>query len=111
MVATLPFEDLQFLKRSFAPNREFGYLAPLARDSLIKSLCFEPVESGTSPVARLEDAYHNALRESFLHGKEYFDWFSATIGGVLAKHQLVPIRLDFDVLREEYANRRFKTTL
>jgi len=111
MLATIKFEDLTFLKRTFSPNEEFGYLAPLAKDSLIKSLCFEPIKSGTSPAARLEAAYENALRESFLHGKEYFMWFAKNVGDVLIKHQLSPICLDFDDLRKAYAERRFKTTL
>ena len=111
VVPTIPFEDLTFLKRTFLEDPEFGYMAPLAKDSLLKALCFEPVRSGTSSVARLEAAYHNALREAFLHGREYFDQFATTVGQKLRDHQMVPVDLKFDDLRVEYSERRFKTTL
>lgn len=103
-------KDLQFVKRNFVYSEDLkGYVAPLAKDSIYKSLCFEDKKIGVTPVQRLVDVALGAQREAFLHGRKFFDEFQADLK-ICAEASDVPVRyLDYVNLVLEYNEDRFST--
>jgi hypothetical protein len=110
IAASLPFSELTFVKRKFAWSKELGvYVAPIEWDSIYKGLCFENREAGISPVQRLEDMAGNCQREAFLHGRPAFNKFQKDMRPIFEKHQLYFEELDFDKLKEEFVEKKFRT--
>jgi len=109
---SIPFLDLTFLKRKFLWSAETGtYLAPLDKDSIYKSFCFEFKDAGVSPVQRLADVAQGAQREMFLHGRKDFEEFCSFMSSIYFRHQLVWHQLVYDDLLNEYMNDKFSTYL
>jgi hypothetical protein len=108
-VPFLPFEELTFVKRTFVLDDELGYVAPIDTDSVYKALMFESKESGISSIQRLHDVALGAQREMFLHGKAAFDEFQTWLQAVFQKHRIPLELLNYDLLREEYSAKSFRT--
>lgn len=106
---TIPFEKLVFVKRSFKPHAQLGYVAPLDTNSIIKSMLYESKESGVSSIQRLEDISAGAQREAWLHGRAFFSEFQAWLEPIYLKHKMRFVRLDHNLLWEEYTTKTFQT--
>lgn len=89
----VPYEDLQsgvFLKRGFN-FRDGRVLCPLERASIFKMLCWR-TPSNNSPITIEEhfaEVANNALKEAYLHSREFYDYLLAKILLVKTKHGLV----------------------
>lgn len=103
-------DKLQFVKRNFVYNEDLkGYAAPIAKDSIYKSLCFESKKLGVSSVQRLTDVSSNAQREAFLHGRQFFDQFQKEIIEAGEKTQVPIVVLIYENLITEYEQGSFST--
>jgi hypothetical protein len=109
--ATVPKEELVYLKRRFVKWDDGFYRAPLEKDSIWKALCFERLDQGTTSTQRLLDASRGCQREAYLHGREFFE----DVQGQL-KTSFRRIRLDgalslfkFEDIDLEFHNGTFKT--
>lgn len=106
----IAFEELTFLKRTFSWSVDLrSYVAPIDRDSILKAFCFESRDCNVTTAQRLEDVANGAMREAFLHGRAYFDEFSALIKPIFEKHQLRFPTLSYEKLQEEYVSNVFRT--
>jgi hypothetical protein len=76
-------EDIQFLKRTFKFNKDFGcYVAALDRKSMIRMLVMKK-PSTLSGVDHVAISCSEFLREMFLHGREEFEWWQQQIINLL----------------------------
>jgi len=108
----LSLSDLTFLKRRFLFDAELGfYMAPIECDSIYKALCFESMEKGVSSAQRLVDVAANCQRESFLHGKKFFDEMVAYLKETFDKHQMLHVFLELQYvdLQTEFLEGTFRT--
>jgi hypothetical protein len=104
------FEDLQFVKRKFVAHDKFGWIAPIETDSIYKSLMFEDVQMGVSPIQRLHDVISGAQREFFLHGRGAFEQFQGELSDLIkANYQFTYTELKYEELELEYAAKSFRT--
>lgn len=104
----IPYENLNegvFLKRSF--NFRNGLiLCPLEKSSIFKMLCWRTPSRG-SPLTKEEHfvaVAQNALKEAFLHSRDFYDYILAKINVVKACHNLafdVPTYDEIDALYEK----------
>lgn len=101
---------LQFVKRKFVYNADLkGYCAPIDKDSIYKSLCYEDKKMSVSPAQRLVDVALGAQREAFLHGKDFFLSFQEELRVACVATEMVVEMLDYDLLVTEYLENRFST--
>jgi hypothetical protein len=108
--ATISREETQFVKRKFIYSEELnGFIAPLEKDSIFKSLCFEDKNISNSPVERLIQVSSGAQREMFLHGRKSFDDFQGNIKTWFEKVGVEPVILNYDALKIEYLGDEFTT--
>lgn len=103
-----PFENLNegvFLKRSFN-FRDGLILCPLDRASIFKMMCWRTPSRG-SPITDEEhfvEVSKNALKEAYLHSREFYDYMLQKINVVKACHDLafdVPTYAEIDALYEK----------
>lgn len=109
--AFIDWDQAVFLKRRFVQWEDGFYRAPLNTDSIWKSVCFERVDSGVSPLQRLVDVLGSAQREAYLHGKEFFTDFQEKIRPSLVEMGVESNFkwLSFDSLDVEFLEGTFKT--
>lgn len=68
------WEETTFLKRGVRPDHYTGaMMAPLAMDSIYKSLHVWPLKTPMSPKVHAADVIGGAIRELFQHGKPVFE--------------------------------------
>lgn len=88
---SVPFvniHDVDFLKRRFV-CQDGDIIAPLALDSVFKSLMMEVTKANISAEERLAQAYLTARREWSLHGKAVFDEYTAKMDKILEQHDFI----------------------
>lgn len=108
MVKSMTLSEITFVKRNFVKREDGMYLAPLAKDSIYKSLCFE-MKDGCSSAERLVSVYQSAIREAFLHGKSFFEEFDLWVKDLYSRNGLtVPIVL-YDDIEEAFKSSGFTT--
>lgn len=110
--AHIPFETLTFLKRAFRYDDELAmYVAPIAKDSIYKSLCFQSQKLGVTGDVRLGECAASAQREAFLHGKDFFFEMQEQLTFWFNKHQmsLMLELLPREQIIKEYHEGTFKT--
>lgn len=112
-VPSTPWDDVTFLKRSFKYDAEVdAILAPLAMDSIYKSLFVWPKQRELSDEVHLAECLDGAIREMFQHGREVFDervpplLEVATITGAIGL--MVETPTDFDTLAVMYNNKKLR---
>lgn len=89
--ASIPFiniENADFLKRtfSFLPEYPDRAVAPLARDSIFKSLCMYTDGGNISHEQQLSESYLSARREWSLHGEEVFTHMCDGMEDIFSNH-------------------------
>lgn len=77
--------DADFLKRTFR-HLEGTVVAPLALDSIFKSLCMIVRKGNISDEEQLAQSYSAARREWSLHGKEVFERNCSKMDSIFSKH-------------------------
>jgi len=109
--ATVSKDELVYLKRRFVKWDDGFYRAPLERDSIWKSLCFERLDQGTTSTQRLLDTSKGCQREAYLHGREFFEDVQSQLLTSFRR-----IRLDgalslfkFEDIDQEFHNGTFRT--
>lgn len=109
-VATIPFEDLTFLKRSFVWSDELDQIVgPIDKDSIWKSFCYERRDQTSTTEQRLADVAAGAQREAFLHGPQFFCEAQGIISKAFAQAKLTYEVLEYDALKKEYDEGSFRT--
>jgi len=108
----IPFENLVFIKRHFVWDSHLSrYLAPLEWDSVIKPLCFEKVDIGTTSEQRLVDVASMGQREAWLHGKERFAEYQSLIIELFSRHRMSHVLKlhTYETLEKEFLDDGFTT--
>jgi len=85
---SVPFiniKDTDFLKRTFRRN-EIRVVAPIAKNSVFKSLLMTTSKGNISDEEVLSQAYLSARREYCLHGKDDFLDFTKKMDGIFENH-------------------------
>lgn len=101
--------DLVFVKRSFVLGSDGYYRAPLNKDSIYKSFCFQFEDAKVSAPQRLHDVYASNVREAYMWGKEFFANFVQEVDAVYDEHKLPHPILTYEGLEVEFHNGSFKT--
>jgi hypothetical protein len=106
----LEFEELTFLKRSFrwCPVIE-GYVAPIEEDSIWRPFTYQQEDAGMSSAARLQEVARNALHESMLYGRDYFNEAQRRLVEGFAPHGLIVPEVSYDALVSQYKEGDFRT--
>lgn len=99
---SMNLEDLVFVKRKFVLWDDGLYRAPLDTDSIFKAFAFETKRSSDSSVERLTNVFTNGQYESYLHGRDYFNFFTETMSAIFRKHELPYSILSFEELDEHF---------
>jgi hypothetical protein len=109
--ATVPFDELVYLKRRFVKWDDGFYRAPLEKDSIWKSLCFERLDQGTTSKQRLLDTARGCQREAYLHGRDFFDDVQKQLIASFRRIRLdgALTLLSFDEIDLEFHNGTFRT--
>lgn len=79
-------DDCEFLKRKWLYHEDFGvHVAPLDKKSIFKYLAY-CCDTSLDPVTAAITNYDTALRDAFLHGKEFYDMLSEELYKIHIKH-------------------------
>jgi hypothetical protein len=81
-------EEIVFLKRKFIEEGN-KILAPLALESIFKSLRYITVKGNISEEQQVAQSYLNARREWSIHGKEVFDKYTSICDNVYKTDEMV----------------------
>lgn len=104
----MKYEDVTYLKRKFVISHFKGrrvVLAPLAMESILKSLCYV-VDGSWDDVSRQRNVVLCAMREFFLHGAEVFDSMERRIKPYIDASIIIP---RYDTLVDLYLRGAFTT--
>jgi len=109
--AKTKIEEISFLKRSL--REEDGvWFAPIARKTLAKMLTIRMKSTMSDPDHHAQ-ILTNVMRESFLHGRSFYDTMKAKVCKVAAKHGLDQSSKfdvgDFDQFLDDYKKGSFKS--
>lgn len=106
---SLELSDLTFVKRRFVRWDDGFYRAPLDTDSIYKAFCFETNRSDVSSVERLRSVYISGCYEAYLHGREFYDEFVASLSLLYDEHNLPYEELEFDSLNNLFLSTGIET--
>jgi len=99
--------EIEFLKRKFYYDRDTKtMLCPLNTDSLYRMCLYVQKNKDRSSKVQFVVNAHTAIRESFFHGREFFENFRSTLNPYLKGLNLQGAEFveDFDELRSRYVD-------
>lgn len=105
VVGLKPISGVSYLKRGFRVEGDYVW-APLSKDSIFKSLAYSTGKlDGGGQVLRDRTASQSAIREAFLHGRNFFEELKLRLERVLPDESFPT----FDELKFDYDNNLFDT--
>jgi hypothetical protein len=84
----VPKEEISFLKRRFVRLSADVVLAPIEIQSMLKALCFRPIDSPVAENVLITTALNNYIYEAFQHGKPTFDEAVILCNDVIVEFEL-----------------------
>ncbi len=101
--------DCSFLKRRFVLSAELGgWIPPLDKKSLVKTLTVY-IPGKTSEKDQFAGALDSVLRESFLHGREFFERIRGKVLVAVERHGISYTVPTYDLLKKSFFEEKFAT--